>query len=316
MSGAAALRQPADSGRRQRRQRRRHAAIFRRGQCELDGEGVSGRILRHLEDRRSAGDGARLMRLGLYSRSARRHRRDESLHASAQPCRQLGRRSAIDAVRQFRHGEADQRADEGRMLARFAGDQGVRRRQCHRHQNAIGTENSEFILRYLEAEGLRCAAQDLGGQLPRRIHYYPATGRVVRRLLGTSESYAVAREETEYGSRLVVANDCRRNSTLRRVVGIHMTKPVRVLIVDDSAVIRQLLSMLLSEDPEIEVVGTAGDPHHRARAHQGAQSRRRHPRRRDAEHGRRHLPAQDHDAAADAGGHDFHAHAGRRRNHA
>jgi two-component system chemotaxis response regulator CheB len=40
-----------------------------------------------------------------------------------------------------------------------------------------------------------------------------------------------------------------------------MTKPVRVLIVDDSAVIRQLLSMLLSGDPEIEVVGTAGDPY-------------------------------------------------------
>lgn len=37
-------------------------------------------------------------------------------------------------------------------------------------------------------------------------------------------------------------------------------KPVRVLIVDDSAVIRQLLSTLLSADPEIEVVGTAGDP--------------------------------------------------------
>ncbi|HTV31404.1 MAG TPA: chemoreceptor glutamine deamidase CheD [Xanthobacteraceae bacterium] len=68
--------------------------------------------------------------------------------------------------------------------------------------NAIGTENSEFVLRYLEAEGLRCVAQDLGGQLPRRIHYYPATGRVVRRLLGTSEILAVEREETEYASRL------------------------------------------------------------------------------------------------------------------
>ncbi len=68
--------------------------------------------------------------------------------------------------------------------------------------NAIGTENSEFILRYLEAEGLRCVAQDLGGQLPRRIHYTPATGKVVRRLLGTGESVAVAREETEYVRRL------------------------------------------------------------------------------------------------------------------
>ncbi len=69
-------------------------------------------------------------------------------------------------------------------------------------QNAIGTENSDFILRYLEAEGLRCVAQDLRGQLPRRIHYTPATGKVIRRLLGTGDSYAVAREEKEYVSRL------------------------------------------------------------------------------------------------------------------
>jgi two-component system chemotaxis response regulator CheB len=41
----------------------------------------------------------------------------------------------------------------------------------------------------------------------------------------------------------------------------HLNSPVRVLIVDDSAVIRQLLSTLLSADPEIEVVGTAPDPH-------------------------------------------------------
>ena len=38
-------------------------------------------------------------------------------------------------------------------------------------------------------------------------------------------------------------------------------KPVRVLIVDDSAVMRQLLTTLLSDDPDIEVVGTASDPH-------------------------------------------------------
>jgi two-component system, chemotaxis family, protein-glutamate methylesterase/glutaminase len=38
-------------------------------------------------------------------------------------------------------------------------------------------------------------------------------------------------------------------------------KPARVLIVDDSAVMRQLLASLLEDDPDIEVVGTAADPH-------------------------------------------------------
>jgi two-component system, chemotaxis family, protein-glutamate methylesterase/glutaminase len=37
--------------------------------------------------------------------------------------------------------------------------------------------------------------------------------------------------------------------------------PVRVLIVDDSAVMRQLLTSLLEADPEITVVGTAADPY-------------------------------------------------------
>ena len=36
--------------------------------------------------------------------------------------------------------------------------------------------------------------------------------------------------------------------------------PIKVLIVDDSSLMRQLLTMMLSADPEIEVVGTAPDP--------------------------------------------------------
>lgn len=36
-----------------------------------------------------------------------------------------------------------------------------------------------------------------------------------------------------------------------------MTRPVRVLIVDDSALVRQVLSLGLTMDPGIEVMGTA-----------------------------------------------------------
>ena len=39
---------------------------------------------------------------------------------------------------------------------------------------AVGSDNSEFVLRYLEAEGLRCAAEDLGGS-------YPATHPILPR---------------------------------------------------------------------------------------------------------------------------------------
>lgn len=39
-----------------------------------------------------------------------------------------------------------------------------------------------------------------------------------------------------------------------------MKRKVRVLIIDDSAVIRQRLSQILSEDADIEVMGTAADP--------------------------------------------------------
>lgn len=39
-----------------------------------------------------------------------------------------------------------------------------------------------------------------------------------------------------------------------------MSNPYRVLIIDDSALMRQLLNRILSSSPNLEVVGTAGDP--------------------------------------------------------
>jgi two-component system chemotaxis response regulator CheB len=35
---------------------------------------------------------------------------------------------------------------------------------------------------------------------------------------------------------------------------------VRVLVVDDSALVRKLMSTMLASDPGIDVVGTAADP--------------------------------------------------------
>jgi two-component system, chemotaxis family, protein-glutamate methylesterase/glutaminase len=41
---------------------------------------------------------------------------------------------------------------------------------------------------------------------------------------------------------------------------VTMSRKVRALIIDDSAVVRQTLKQILDSDPDIEVIGTAGDP--------------------------------------------------------
>ncbi len=42
------------------------------------------------------------------------------------------------------------------------------------------------------------------GNYPRRIQYFPKTGRVIRRLLAGGESSVVTRDESEYARRLTV----------------------------------------------------------------------------------------------------------------
>jgi chemotaxis protein CheD len=65
-------------------------------------------------------------------------------------------------------------------------------------RQAVGTKNAEFVLRYLADEGLKCTAQDLGGDFPRRIQYSPVSGKVVRKLLGRTDANPIARDESEY----------------------------------------------------------------------------------------------------------------------
>jgi chemotaxis protein CheD len=47
-----------------------------------------------------------------------------------------------------------------------------------RNGATVGHQNSEFIESYLKAERLTIAASHLYGHHPRRVHYFPATGKV------------------------------------------------------------------------------------------------------------------------------------------
>ncbi len=66
----------------------------------------------------------------------------------------------------------------------------------------VGEKNAEFARSYLKREGLRIAAEDLGGPRGRRIHYEPATGRVQRLLLKQNVEKRVVNAECSYISNL------------------------------------------------------------------------------------------------------------------
>jgi chemotaxis protein CheD len=67
----------------------------------------------------------------------------------------------------------------------------------------IGERNADFVLRYLQLEQVHIAAQDLRGNLPRRINYFPLTGRVTMRKLQQREDVVlVERAERSLASSL------------------------------------------------------------------------------------------------------------------
>ena len=62
----------------------------------------------------------------------------------------------------------------------------------------VGGRNIEFIKSYIRVEGLHVAAQDLGGTQPRKVVYFPATGRCKLRKLPQIENRIISHHEQLY----------------------------------------------------------------------------------------------------------------------
>lgn len=62
----------------------------------------------------------------------------------------------------------------------------------------VGARNIAFIRQFLRTENIGIAVEDVGGPYPRRIHYYPDTGKVMVRKLRRTDDLAVAQEEQNY----------------------------------------------------------------------------------------------------------------------
>lgn len=68
--------------------------------------------------------------------------------------------------------------------------------------NPVGDRNGRFAIDYLRAEGIRVVAQDLFDVFPRRVHFFPASGRMLVKRLPAVESNELVRREEQYRRRV------------------------------------------------------------------------------------------------------------------
>jgi chemotaxis protein CheD len=64
----------------------------------------------------------------------------------------------------------------------------------------VGARNIEFILDYIDAEALRLLAQDLGDIYPRKVNFYPMTGKVKMKKIQDMHNETLAIRENQYGN--------------------------------------------------------------------------------------------------------------------
>jgi chemotaxis protein CheD len=65
----------------------------------------------------------------------------------------------------------------------------------------VGTRNAEFVLRFLGTEGIRVVSQDLKDVHPRRVAFFPYSGRALCKHLKQADSALIA-EEQNYSASL------------------------------------------------------------------------------------------------------------------
>lgn len=62
----------------------------------------------------------------------------------------------------------------------------------------VGKRNIEFVLSYIQTEGFSVLSQDLGDIYPRKVVYFPLSGKVKMKKLRTVHNDTIVRREVEY----------------------------------------------------------------------------------------------------------------------
>lgn len=71
--------------------------------------------------------------------------------------------------------------------------------------SGVGDRNAQFVLDYLRTERIPVAAQDLLDIYPRKLYFFPTSGKVMVKKLVRMHNDTLVRREKEYAERLVEA---------------------------------------------------------------------------------------------------------------
>jgi chemotaxis protein CheD len=71
-------------------------------------------------------------------------------------------------------------------------------------QTNVGHKNAAWVEKFLKLEKIRIAARDLADIHPRKVYYFPATGRALVKRLRSMHGDTVIQRETEYRKRITV----------------------------------------------------------------------------------------------------------------
>ncbi len=64
--------------------------------------------------------------------------------------------------------------------------------------NVVGARNARFVCDYLRTEGISVAAKDLLGNYPRKVYFFPTSGRVLVKKLRTMHNDTIIKRELNY----------------------------------------------------------------------------------------------------------------------
>ncbi len=70
----------------------------------------------------------------------------------------------------------------------------------------VGDRNAIFVRKYLSAEGIRITGEDLLDIYPRKVYYFPKTGRVLVKKLKQMHNDTLFKREEVYASKLKVSD--------------------------------------------------------------------------------------------------------------